>query len=386
MDPVTVILLLSMNLLAGSGLLFLIGRRLPSGSGGSGLGAFAAGSGLFGLAYVGRLVDGVGVTAPTSALWDGAMVFSVLMFANGLRLFTQHRAWPPARLAALTAGFTAFDLAFILAGDALARHLLLNLTLALGYGVLAAVAARESRRSGEALRLPLRGLALMTGVLGLMTGLRAASLLRHGLESLFAGTLSQIYYAYAALSALLLCPFLLWMVFLRLNGQLAELASRDALTHVLNRHGLDDMLRRHFGLRLQEPLCLLQVDIDHFKRINDERGHAAGDAMLRAVALALQMEVRAGDFVARTGGEEFLIGCLGASQSVALSLGERLRRAVATLRVPAPDGGEPLRCTVSVGVSRPFAGPEAWQEATREADAALYRAKADGRDRVLGSA
>ena len=383
MDPVTVILLLSMNLLAGGGLLYLIGRRLPSGSG---LGAFAAGSGLFGLAYVGRLIDGVGRTAPTSVLWDGAMVLSVLLFAGGLRLFTRRRPWPPSRLAALTAVFVALDLAFILAGDSVSRHLLLNATLALLYGVLTAVAARESRRADEALRLPLGGLALMIGILALMTGLRAANLLRHGLDSLFAGTMTQVFYAYAALSALLLCPFLLWMVFVRLNGQLAELASRDALTHVLNRHGLDDMLRRHFGLRLREPLCLLQVDIDHFKRINDERGHAAGDAVLRAVALALQMGVRAGDFVARTGGEEFLIGCVGASQSVALSLGERLRRAVAALRVPSPDGGEPLRCTVSVGVSRPFAGLEAWQQAAHEADAALYRAKAAGRDRVLGSA
>jgi diguanylate cyclase (GGDEF)-like protein len=382
MDPATVILLLSMHLLASSGLLHLIARRLPAGSG---LEGFALGALLFGLAYVGRVADGVGATASTSALWDAAMVLSVLVFANGLRQFAGHPSWRARRLLALAGGFMALDLALITAGSSLGRHLMLNGTLASLYGVLAVVAAVMSRRVDAALRLPMRALAGMIGVLSLLTGARALHLWHDGLGVLFAGPMASLFYAYASLSALLLCPFLLWMVFVRLNGRLAELASRDALTRVLNRHGLDDMLRRHFGVHRQEPLCFLQVDIDHFKRINDERGHAAGDATLCAVAWCLEMEVRAGDFVARTGGEEFLVGCVGPSQTVARALGERLRRAVSELRVSAPDGGEPLRCTVSVGVSQPFAALAAWERAAREADAALYRAKTAGRDQVVAA-
>jgi diguanylate cyclase (GGDEF)-like protein len=306
----------------------------------------------------------------------------VLVFTDGVRQFAGHARWPRPRLLGPVAAFAAVDLTAILAGSPLARHLWLNAGLAAIWGVLAVVAAVESRRLGDMLQAPMRAVAVMIGGLSLLTGARALHLLRDGPDVLFAGPVATVFYVYASLTALLLCPLLLWMVFVRMNLGLAELVSRDALTRVLNRHGLDDRLHRHFGLRRQEPLCFLQVDIDHFKRINDERGHAAGDATLRAVALCLELEVRAEDFVARTGGEEFLVACVGASQSIAQALAERLRRAVAELRVPAPDGGEPLHCTVSVGVSQPFAALTAWELAAREADAALYRAKSAGRDRV----
>ena len=116
---------------------------------------------------------------------------------------------------------------------------------------------------------------------------------------LFEGRAAQIYYGYSMLATVVIGPTLLWMVFVRLNARLARLAVRDALTGLLNRHGLDDRLRQHFRGRQAQPLILMQIDLDHFKGINDEHGHAVGDAVLRGIAQHLAHAVRAADFVAR---------------------------------------------------------------------------------------
>jgi diguanylate cyclase (GGDEF)-like protein len=171
------------------------------------------------------------------------------------------------------------------------------------------------------------------------------------------------------------------MIFLRLNERLTELATHDPLTGLLNRNGLDEALNRHFGIRPPRPLVLLQVDIDHFKRINDLHGHAAGDSVLRGVADTLAGQLRGADFVARLGGEEFLVGCDTGDRDHAAALAGRLRRAVAEARHAVPDGGV-LACTVSIGVSGVFDARAAWESALREADRALFAAKEGGRDRV----
>lgn len=178
---------------------------------------------------------------------------------------------------------------------------------------------------------------------------------------------------------------LLWMVFLRLNAGLAELASRDALTRVLNRNGLDEVVTRHFAAREPAPLALLLVDIDHFKVINDRHGHASGDAVLRAVAVALTAGLRGSDFVARVGGEEFVVGCPGLALDDAVALGERLRAAVAALDI-GDGAGRPIRCTISVGVAPAATARDAFEGALRDADRALYVAKAEGRNRVVAAA
>ena len=198
----------------------------------------------------------------------------------------------------------------------------------------------------------------------------------------FHGLFAQIFYIYASLTALLVAMTLLWLLFLRLNGQLAELATRDALTDVYNRNGLDQALKQHFARRDAPPLTLLLVDIDHFKRINDTLGHATGDATLKAVATALLSQLRGGDFVARVGGEEFLVGCVGAQHDVALPLAQRLRGSVGRLQVPSADGSRSVVCTVSVGVSAGFSSYLGWETAASQADQALYQAKAAGRDGV----
>lgn len=169
----------------------------------------------------------------------------------------------------------------------------------------------------------------------------------------------------------------------RMDGLIEALsvtARQDALTGLLNRRGFDE----RFGLELarsrrtREPISLLMVDLDHFKRLNDSRGHAAGDEALRRVAGMLEMSARDVDAVARIGGEEFAVLVPGSGGPLAWRIAERLREQLAR---ESEDWSTPL--TTSIGVaSAPPLEPE--REALMEAaDAALYRAKDLGRDRTI---
>ena len=146
-----------------------------------------------------------------------------------------------------------------------------------------------------------------------------------GTEALYQGLHAQVYYLYASLAAVMLGMTLLWMVFVRLNQRFADLAARDPLTQLLNRSGLEDVVGRHFAGRDPRPVILLQLDLDHFKAVNDQHGHAVGDRLLAAVAQALTGCVRGSDVVARVGGEEFLVACIDADPATAQALAERLR-------------------------------------------------------------
>ncbi len=165
---------------------------------------------------------------------------------------------------------------------------------------------------------------------------------------------------------------------------LADLARRDGLTTLPNRRAFEDALaelaarRQRFG----EAGALLMIDIDHFKRINDAHGHAAGDDALRTVARALAAEVRLVDRVFRVGGEEFAVLLAGADAAAARTMAERLREAVAARQV-AVKGGE-VAVTISIGVAT-MAGSDEPDALMGAADAALYRAKERGRNRVVVS-
>jgi diguanylate cyclase (GGDEF)-like protein len=153
----------------------------------------------------------------------------------------------------------------------------------------------------------------------------------------------------------------------------------DGLTGMLNRRALDQRLTE---LRAQaeitgEPVALIAADIDHFKRVNDDHGHATGDAVLVEVAYRLRKALRAFDLAYRVGGEEFLVVLPGADLHAAAALAEELREAVAA----EPAAG--VHVTMSFGVAG-STGPGLEREPLLDAaDAALYRAKATGRDRVV---
>jgi diguanylate cyclase (GGDEF)-like protein len=380
MDPNTVIVVLSLNLVATGMLLALIGRRMPDRAGMRG---FATGSIVFGVAYLLRAAQGqpVGDSLALNVVADSAMIFATLAFATGMRRFGGERPLGKRAIWALVMAFAAASLVATLRWGVVGRQVVLNLGLAGMYLALTVLTMRTVRRARPARRAPLSALVVCIGLLGLLTAARGLAVPFTGLTPLYQGLAAQLYYGYSMLATVVIGPTLLWMVFVQLNDRLARLAIHDPLTGLLNRHGLDDRLRQHFRSRQAQPLVLMQIDIDHFKRINDEHGHAVGDAVLRGVAQHLAHAVRAADFVARMGGEEFLVVCIGAAIAQAQELAERLRLGVAAYATPAAQGSV-VCCTVSVGISPMVAGFEQWEAALREADRALYIAKESGRNRV----
>ncbi|WP_244158619.1 sensor domain-containing diguanylate cyclase [Caballeronia fortuita] len=167
---------------------------------------------------------------------------------------------------------------------------------------------------------------------------------------------------------------------------LVEASARDGLTGVFNRAYFDERFAREFSFARasNQPLCVLLIDVDHFKQYNDMFGHLAGDKCLRQVSGALAGTLRRqGDVVARYGGEEFVVVLAGCEPTAGLRVAESLRAAVEKLAIPSasPDGGP---VTVSIGLATSFSN--AGESATALlglADAALYRAKARGRNRVV---
>lgn len=166
--------------------------------------------------------------------------------------------------------------------------------------------------------------------------------------------------------------------------QLYESAVRDPLTRVYNRRYLDERLESEmaYAQRHTSPLSVLLIDLDHFKQTNDTHGHPAGDAVLRVVAAAMVRMLRAEDVVARYGGEEFCVVARGIDARNAHIVGERIRKTVEGLKITAD--GQTLRITVSIGVAT-FRASRWYSDVgalVGDADAALYRAKESGRNRV----
>jgi diguanylate cyclase (GGDEF)-like protein/PAS domain S-box-containing protein len=167
-----------------------------------------------------------------------------------------------------------------------------------------------------------------------------------------------------------------------------DVSARKAVERSLSRAAMSDSLtglpnRRAFGEAVQQRGeggrdCIALLDIDHFKRVNDSFGHHSGDAVLRRFATVARATVRRGDMVARLGGEEFAILFPDTSVEVAMATCERVRQAIAETSIMVE--GRPIRITVSGGVAS--VGPGGLAIALREADAALYRAKDGGRDRL----
>ena len=171
-----------------------------------------------------------------------------------------------------------------------------------------------------------------------------------------------------------------------LQARLTEQATRDPLTGLYNRRYLNDSLQRELDrcARDGQPLSLLLVDLDHFKQINDRHGHGAGDEVLRQISALLLRHMRSSDICCRYGGEEFLLVLPGVDQQAALERAELCRRQVAGQQASARPGeaGLPFAVTLSIGVA---CSPDARQlpaELIERADRALYRAKAEGRNRV----
>jgi two-component system cell cycle response regulator len=175
---------------------------------------------------------------------------------------------------------------------------------------------------------------------------------------------------------------------LRDNVQMSiEMAITDALTGLYNRRYMES----HIGTLVEQanarskPLTVLVLDIDYFKSINDTHGHDAGDDVLREFAIRVRKSIRGIDLACRYGGEEFVVVMPETDLSVATLVAERLRRRIASEPFPIQKGARAVEVTISIGISALGRGDDA-AAVIKRADQALYRAKRDGRNRVVPDA
>lgn len=180
--------------------------------------------------------------------------------------------------------------------------------------------------------------------------------------------------------------FLTWRLVIHLDvaqRNLKKLASTDELTGLKNRRQILKRLQEEFDRsgRLNDPLSIILLDIDHFKQVNDTYGHPCGDQVLKQVATIMNESLRRYDSVGRIGGEEFMIICPGALLDEAAILADRLRQSIKDDRFS--DGATSFAITISAGVALASSADKNANSIIKRADCALYRAKQDGRDRVV---
>ena len=171
----------------------------------------------------------------------------------------------------------------------------------------------------------------------------------------------------------------------RLQMDLQQQATHDPLTNVFNRRALITLAERDIARsnRRGTLISVLMIDADHFKKINDAYGHAAGDAVLIAIAQKIQGGLRAEDILARFGGEEFLVMLPDTSLKHACDVADRIRIAISNIALPVLPEGH--RFTVSIGVAERRGVQQSFDELVEMADQALYQAKKNGRNKVIGS-
>lgn len=187
------------------------------------------------------------------------------------------------------------------------------------------------------------------------------------------------------LFAFFMTMLLVLMVFRVKELQLRRTARRDSLTGLRNRLALADLSQKEHqrATRYNSPLSLIALDLDHFKRINDGHGHAAGDTVLVDLATCLNEQLRESDLVFRVGGEEFLIILPHTGHRDAAEVAERLREQVQSLTWHF--GSTQTGCSASLGVAEIDLPGESWDQAVNRVDRALYEAKESGRNRVVAA-
>ena len=168
-----------------------------------------------------------------------------------------------------------------------------------------------------------------------------------------------------------------------LQSKLREQAIRDPLTSLFNRRYLEETLDRELARAGREsyPVCIIMIDLDYFKKINDTYGHDAGDEVLRALAKTLTEESRRGDFACRYGGEEFVIVMPNITKRTAYERARKLRKCLNALQIPYER--HLLTTTLSMGIACYPANGDTRQALLRAADRAMYAAKKAGRDHIL---
>lgn len=182
-------------------------------------------------------------------------------------------------------------------------------------------------------------------------------------------------------TCLVMCDF--WFLVTELKCELVQQATSDPLTGALNRRALQREGTKELSraLRSGHNLCILMLDIDNFKRLNDTHGHSAGDAALRGLVDQVRQHLRSADTIARVGGEEFLVLLPDTPRGLGTDIGERIRESLA--QTAFTEAGSYFHISVSVGVADLDPNLADFETLMRHADGALYRAKCLGRNRVI---
>lgn len=223
------------------------------------------------------------------------------------------------------------------------------------------------------------------GQLLIMAALRIADTLIHPPDNLMtAGPVHALYFM-SILFLMVVSTFgCVWMVTTYQDIELERQARTDPLTGAMNRLALAESIARELARaqRNSRPLSLLMFDLDFFKQLNDRLGHQAGDAALKNVAAATQRHLRASDLLARYGGEEFVAVLPDTDKARAVETAERLRQGIESLGIPCGNG---TALTASYGAATYPADGDDFDSLVASADAALYKAKQSGRNRVVAA-
>jgi diguanylate cyclase (GGDEF)-like protein len=378
----TVILgMLCVHLLCFCVMFLLISTRLSGKK--LGMDVFALGNLLLGLAYILQLLDGPASWGLVSVVNHTLTLCAPVAYVLGaLRFFDRPTSvWRP--LLAVAGTYTAAQVLVQWLLGIEARHALLAGSCALLFMGMTVAALYARRTLAKDLRVEMLVFAVLIGGICALNAAKFVMILSGGMAALDMNSgFQKTFYIYMSFLGTVLPPCVVWLVMRRLTDELRAMAAHDPLTRLLNRRGLMDQLDTHFRSRTAGPAYLLLVDIDHFKAINDTHGHQIGDLVLCHVAKILKANARQGDLTCRLGGEEFVLIGLNTDKVGALQLAERARAAIAHSEVPGSSADRPIRCTVTIGVAAAFTGSQAFDESMQQADAALYRGKAAGRNRV----
>ena len=373
--------MLCAHLLCFSAIFLLFSQRIQGKK--MGMDVFALGNLLLGLAYALQLAEKGPSWSPVSVLNHTLTLAAPIAYWLGAMRFLGRTVplWRP--LIAFAVAYAAAQVMVQSSLGPVARYALLSGTAAVLFFCMVVTVVYGVRTFAKDLRVEMVFFALLISGICVLNAVKFCKLLSGGLDALQMDTHFQmVFYIYMSSLATVLPPAVVWLVLRRLTDELRDIAARDPMTQLLNRRGLTDALQQYFNARKAVPAHLLILDVDHFKRVNDTYGHPTGDALLCQVAKVLRSTVRKGDLACRIGGEEFVAVCLDIDAPQVLQLAERLRAAVEAQALHIAEAEQPLRCTVTIGLSQPFKGTEALEEAMRQADEALYRGKAGGRNRV----
>ena len=378
----TVILgMLCVHLLCFCVLFMLISRRLPGRK--MGMEVFALGNLLLGCAYILQLLGGKPGWSVMSLVNHTLTLCAPVVYVVGaMRFFNRPTpVWRPLLILAL-----AYSVAQVLVQSTLgleARQAMLAAACTLLFLCMTITLLWGTRSFARNMAVEMVVFAILIAGICVLNAMKFMLILQGGLQALDMNSRFQmVFYIYMSFLGTVIPPGAVWLALRRLTDELGSMAAQDPLTKLLNRRGLLDGLEAHFAVRKAAPVHLLIVDIDHFKRINDNYGHQFGDNVLCRVAEAIQQSTRRSDLKCRLGGEEFLVLCPGLKGDEVLQLAERIRAAIAEIAIPGISLHGSVTCTATIGVSNPFITSQAFDITLQQADAALYRGKSAGRNRV----